>query len=207
MMCVRLPLTSTSGELRAATLRAVRYLVTGPAAVEALTQVITSNMETADISFCDCLDCPRRYFKSPPPPVESQHTECQVNLHQLLVRALDLDLDNRPERVQALKLARRILIFGRWARAVCICNSNILKIFVFTLKIFVSTLKIFVSKIKIFVFTLKIFVRVDSFPVCLVRCLVAILQRGATQHRARSVECRHVTIRYWTGEKSPNLPE
>ena len=106
-----------------------------------------------------------------------------MNLHQLLVRALDLDLDNRPERVQALKLARRILIFGRWARAVCICNSNILKIFVFTLKIFVSTLKIFVS-------TLKIFVRVDSFPVCLVRCLVAILQRGATQHRARSVECR-----------------
>ena len=121
MMCLRLPLTSTSGELRAATLRAVRYLVTGPAAVAALTQVITSNME-ADISFCDCLDCPRRYFKSPPPPVESQHTECQVNLHQLLVRALDLDLDNRPERVQALKLARRILIFGRWARAVCICN-------------------------------------------------------------------------------------
>ena len=91
MMCVRLPLTSTSGELRAATLRAVRYLVTGPAAVAALTQGITSNME-ADISFCDCLDCPRRYFKSPPPPVESQHTECQVNLHQLLVRALDLDL-------------------------------------------------------------------------------------------------------------------
>ena len=124
MMCLRLPLTSTSGELRAATLRAVRYLVTGPAAVAALTQVITSNME-ADISFCDCLDCPRRYFKSPPPPVESQHTECQVNLHQLLVRALDLDLDNRPERVQALKLARRILIFGRWAVCICIHTKNI----------------------------------------------------------------------------------
>ena len=41
----------------------------------------------------------------------------QVNLHQLLVRALDLDLDNRPERVQAVKLARRILVFGRWAVA------------------------------------------------------------------------------------------
>ena len=105
-----------------------------------------------------------------------------MNLHQLLVRALDLDLDNRPERVQAVKLARRILVFGRCA--VCICNT-----------------------LNIFVFTLKIFVSVDSFPVCLVRCLVAILQRGATQHRARSVECRHVTIRYWTGEKSPNLPE
>ena len=107
-----------------------------------------------------------------------------MNLHQLLVRARDLDLHNKPERVQALKLARRILIFGRWA--VCICNT--LKIFVFTLKIFVSTLKIFV-------FTIKIFVRVDSFPVYLVRCLVAILQRGATQHRARSVECRRVETR------------
>ena len=162
MMCLRLPLTSTSGELRAATLRAVRYLVTGPAAVAALTQVRHTE-QTADIIFCDCCMC----FEMPEKisVVESQHTQCQVNLHQLLVRALDLDLDNRPERVQALKLARRILIFGRWA--VCICNT-----------------------LKIFVFTLKIFVRVDSFPVCLVRCLVAILQRGATQHRARSVECR-----------------
>ena len=39
MMCLRLPLTSSSGDLRAATLRAVRYLVTGPATVQALTQV------------------------------------------------------------------------------------------------------------------------------------------------------------------------
>ena len=119
MMCLRLPLTSTSGELRAATLRAVRYLVTGPAAVAALTQVWLTE-QTADIIFCDCCMC----FEMPEKisVVESQHTQCQVNLHQLLVRALDLDLDNRPERVQALKLARRILIFGRWARAVCICN-------------------------------------------------------------------------------------
>ena len=56
------------------------------------------------------MKCPRRF------QVES-HIECQVNLHQLLVRALDLDLDNRPERVQAVKLARRILVFGRWAVA------------------------------------------------------------------------------------------
>ena len=48
----------------------------------------------------------------------------QVNLHQLLVRALDLDLDNRPERVQAVKLARRILVFGRWAVAGVLAASS-----------------------------------------------------------------------------------
>ena len=90
MMCLRLPLTSTSGELRAATLRAVRYLVTGPAAVAALTQVRHTE-QTADIIFCDCCMC----FEMPEKisVVESQHTQCQVNLHQLLVRALDLHPD------------------------------------------------------------------------------------------------------------------
>lgn len=36
----------------------------------------------------------------------------QVNLHHLIVRALDLDTDNRPERVQAIKLARKMLVYG-----------------------------------------------------------------------------------------------
>ena len=30
----------------------------------------------------------------------------QVNLHHLIVRSLDLDPDNRAERIQAIKLAR-----------------------------------------------------------------------------------------------------
>jgi len=36
----------------------------------------------------------------------------QVNLHHLLIRCLDLDSDHKPERVQAVKLARKLLIFG-----------------------------------------------------------------------------------------------
>ena len=36
----------------------------------------------------------------------------QVNLHHLIVRALDLETDHRPERVQAIKLARKMLVYG-----------------------------------------------------------------------------------------------
>ena len=73
LMCLRIPLTSSHEGVRAATLKAVRYLVRGKRDVVAVTK---------------------------------------VNLHHLIVRALDLDTDNRPERVQAVKLARKMLVFG-----------------------------------------------------------------------------------------------
>jgi len=73
MLCLRIPLTSSSGNVRAGTLRALRYLVRSQQDVMAVTS---------------------------------------VNMHLLLARILDLDLDNRSERVQAVKLARRLLTFG-----------------------------------------------------------------------------------------------
>ena len=73
LMCLRIPLTSSHEGVRAATLKAVRYLVRNKKDVVAVTK---------------------------------------VNLHHLIVRALDLDTDNRPERVQAVKLARKMLVFG-----------------------------------------------------------------------------------------------
>ena len=36
----------------------------------------------------------------------------QVNIHHFIIRALDLDLDNKPERIQAMKLARKMLVYG-----------------------------------------------------------------------------------------------
>ena len=73
LMCLRIPLTSSNEAVRAATLKAVRYLVRAKKDVVAVTK---------------------------------------VNLHHLIVRALDLDTDSRPERVQAVKLARKLLVFG-----------------------------------------------------------------------------------------------
>ena len=73
LMCLRIPLTSNSEGVRAATLKAVRYLVRNKRDAQAVTK---------------------------------------VNLHHLIARALDLDSDNRPERVQAVKLARKMLVFG-----------------------------------------------------------------------------------------------
>ena len=40
---------------------------------------------------------------------EDAHAVTQVNLHHLIVRSLDLDPDNRAERVQAIKLARQVI--------------------------------------------------------------------------------------------------
>ena len=74
MLCLRIPLTCTSGDVRAGTLRALRYLVRSQLDVMAVTS---------------------------------------VNMHLLIARTLDLDLDNRPERVQAVRLDRKLLVFGR----------------------------------------------------------------------------------------------
>ena len=63
----------------------------------------------------------------------------QVNLHHFIVRSLDQDLENRPERIQAVKLARKLLVFGH-----------------------------------------------GQFPVHIVRCLVAIVQREDTSAKIKS---------------------
>jgi len=95
MLCLRIPLTCTSGDVRAGTLRALRYLVRSQLDVMAVTS---------------------------------------VNMHLLIARTLDLDLDNRPERVQAVRLARKLLVFGS-----------------------------------------------SCFPASLVKCLLAIVQRGGKE--------------------------
>jgi len=73
MLCLRIPLTCTNGDVRAGTLRALRYLVSSQPDVMAVTA---------------------------------------VNMHLLLARTLDLDLDNRSERVQAVRLARKLMVHG-----------------------------------------------------------------------------------------------
>ena len=73
LLCLRIPLTSPSPEVRAGTLRAVRYLV-------------RSLLDVMSLS--------------------------AVQLHFLVTRTLDMDLDNRAERLQAVKLARRLLVYG-----------------------------------------------------------------------------------------------
>ena len=75
MLCLRIPLTSSSGEVRAGTLRVLRYFIRSKQDVVAVTS---------------------------------------VNMHLLIARTLDLDLDNKPERIQAVKLARKLLIFGKF---------------------------------------------------------------------------------------------
>jgi len=95
MLCLRIPLTCTSGEVRSGTLRALRYLVRSQLDVMAVTS---------------------------------------VNMHLLIARTLDLDLDNRSERVQAVRLARKLLVFGS-----------------------------------------------SCFPSSLVKCLLAIVQRGGKE--------------------------
>jgi len=96
MLCLRIPLTCPSGDVRAGTLRALRYLVRSQLDVMAVTG---------------------------------------VNMHLLLARILDLDLDNnRGERVQAVRLARKMLMFGS-----------------------------------------------SCFPSSLVKCLLAIVQRGGKE--------------------------
>jgi len=95
MLCLRIPLTSSSGEVRAGTLRVLRYFIRSKQDVVAVTS---------------------------------------VNMHLLIARTLDLDLDNKPERIQAVKLARKLLIFGP-----------------------------------------------GSFPSSLVKCLMAIVQRGGKE--------------------------
>ena len=89
MMCLRLPLTNDKEELRSSTLKLVRYLVRSEKDVHAETQVDKK------------IFCP--YFN---PNI------CQVNLHHFIVRSLDQDLKNRPERIQAVKLVRKLLVFG-----------------------------------------------------------------------------------------------
>ena len=73
LLCLRIPLTSPSPDVRAGTLRAVRYLVRSLLDVMALSS---------------------------------------VQLPLLLTRTLDLDLDNKGERLQGVKLARRLLLLG-----------------------------------------------------------------------------------------------
>ena len=75
MLCLRIPLTCTNGDVRAGTLRALRYLVSSQPDVMAVTA---------------------------------------VNMHLLLARTLDLDLDNRSERVQAVRLVRKLLVHGNY---------------------------------------------------------------------------------------------
>ena len=89
MMCLRLPLTNDKEELRSSTLKLVRYLVRSEKDVHAVTQVDKK------------IFCP--YFNS---------NICQVNLHHFIVRSLDQDVENRPERIQAVKLVRKLLVFG-----------------------------------------------------------------------------------------------
>ena len=114
MMSLRLPLTNDKEELRSSTLKLVRYLVRSEKDV--VTQVDKK------------IFCP--YFNS---------NICQVNLHHFIVRSLDQDLENRPERIQAVKLARKLLVFGN-----------------------------------------------GQFPVHIVRCLVAIVQREDTSAKIKS---------------------
>ena len=116
MMCLRLPLTNDKEELRSSTLKLDRYLVRSEKDVHAVTQVDKK------------IFCP--YFN---PNI------CQVNLHHFIVRSLDQDLENRPERIQAVKLARKLLVFGS-----------------------------------------------GQFPVHIVRCLVAIVQKEDTGNKTKS---------------------
>ena len=73
MLCLRIPLTHDSAEVRATALRTLRYVMSDGGGVAA------ANL---------------------------------VNLQHLVVRCLDIDLDNQAERLQAIRLARKMLFLA-----------------------------------------------------------------------------------------------
>ncbi|XP_059078689.1 rapamycin-insensitive companion of mTOR-like isoform X2 [Tigriopus californicus] len=73
LICLRIPLTHDSAEVRAATLRVLRYLA-------------TEENDVRDLN--------------------------RVNIHYLIAKCLDIDLDNRLERVHAVRLARKCLFLA-----------------------------------------------------------------------------------------------
>lgn len=73
LICLRIPLTHDSAEVRAATLRVLRYLT-------------TEENDVRDLN--------------------------RVNIHYLIAKCLDIDLDNRLERVHAVRLARKCLFLA-----------------------------------------------------------------------------------------------